>query len=135
VDTVAGTWHRRSRSASVGIRAAGHRRYAAKISARTKLFAIGASSNALGTVNDIKLARRLTREVNALLVVDAVHYAPHFSLDVRDLGMDFLLCSAYKFYGPHVACCIRVPAHSMRCRPIDWWYRIRMRRIASKPVL
>jgi len=75
---------------------------AAKISARTKLFAIGASSNALGTVNDIKLARRLTRDVGALLVVDAVHYAPHFPLDVRELGMDFLLCSAYKFYGPHV---------------------------------
>jgi cysteine desulfurase family protein (TIGR01976 family) len=75
---------------------------AAKISARTKVFAIGASSNALGTVNDIKLARRLTSDVGALLIVDAVHYAPHFILDVRALGMDFLLCSAYKFYGPHV---------------------------------
>jgi len=75
---------------------------AAKIGARTKLFALGASSNALGTVNDIKLARRLTRDVGALLVIDAVHYAPHFPLDVRDLGVDFLLCSAYKFYGPHV---------------------------------
>jgi cysteine desulfurase family protein (TIGR01976 family) len=75
---------------------------AAKITARTKLFALGASSNALGTVNDLKLARRLTRDVGALLVVDAVHYAPHFTLDVQDLGMDFLLCSAYKFYGPHV---------------------------------
>jgi len=66
------------------------------------LFAIGASSNALGTVNDIKLARRLTAAVGALLIVDAVHYAPHFPLDVQDLGLDFLLCSAYKFYGPHV---------------------------------
>jgi cysteine desulfurase family protein (TIGR01976 family) len=75
---------------------------AAKIGPRTKLFALGASSNALGTVNDIKLARRLTRDVGALLVVDAVHYAPHFPLDVHDLGADFLLCSAYKFYGPHV---------------------------------
>jgi len=75
---------------------------AAKISPRTKLFALGASSNALGTVNDIKLARRLTRDVGALLVVDAVHYAPHFPLDARDLDADFLLCSAYKFYGPHV---------------------------------
>jgi cysteine desulfurase family protein (TIGR01976 family) len=74
----------------------------AKITPRTRLFALGASSNALGTVNDLKLARRLTRDVGALLVVDAVHYAPHFPLDVRDLGMDFLLCSAYKFYGPHV---------------------------------
>jgi cysteine desulfurase family protein (TIGR01976 family) len=75
---------------------------AAKITARTKVLAIGASSNALGTVNDLKLARRLTRDVGAYLVVDAVHYAPHFPLDVQDLGADFLLCSAYKFYGPHV---------------------------------
>jgi cysteine desulfurase family protein (TIGR01976 family) len=75
---------------------------ATKITPRTKLFAIGASSNALGTVNDLKLARRLTRDVGALLVIDAVHYAPHFPVDVVDLGCDFLLCSAYKFYGPHV---------------------------------
>ena len=74
----------------------------AKISARTKVFALGASSNALGTVNDVALARRLTREVGALLVVDAVHYAPHFPLDVRVMDVDFLLCSGYKFYGPHV---------------------------------
>jgi cysteine desulfurase family protein (TIGR01976 family) len=75
---------------------------AAKISPRTKVFALGASSNALGTVNDIHLARRLSREVGALLVIDAVHYAPHFPMDVRALDPDFLLCSAYKFYGPHV---------------------------------
>jgi cysteine desulfurase family protein (TIGR01976 family) len=75
---------------------------AAKITPRTKLFALGASSNALGTVNDIALARRLTHEVGALLVIDAVHYAPHFPLDARAMDVDFLLCSAYKFYGPHV---------------------------------
>jgi cysteine desulfurase family protein (TIGR01976 family) len=75
---------------------------AAKITPRTKVFALGASSNALGTVNDIALARRLTHAVGALLVVDAVHYAPHFPLDVRAMDSDFLLCSGYKFYGPHV---------------------------------
>jgi cysteine desulfurase family protein (TIGR01976 family) len=75
---------------------------AAKITPRTKVFAVGASSNALGTVNDIALARRLTQAVGALLVVDAVHYAPHFPLDVKALGPDFLLCSGYKYYGPHV---------------------------------
>src|SRR5208282_5925041 len=75
---------------------------AAKITARTRVFAIGASSNALGTVNDIALARRLTHAVGALLVVDAVHYAPHFPLDVHAMDADFLLCSGYKFYGPHV---------------------------------
>jgi cysteine desulfurase family protein (TIGR01976 family) len=74
----------------------------AKVTARTKVFAIGASSNALGTVNDIALARRLTNAVGALLVIDAVHYAPHFSVDVRAMDTDFLLCSGYKFYGPHV---------------------------------
>jgi selenocysteine lyase/cysteine desulfurase len=48
------------------------------------------------------LARRLTHEAGALLVIDAVHYAPHFPVDVKALGTDFLLCSGYKFYGPHV---------------------------------
>jgi cysteine desulfurase family protein (TIGR01976 family) len=75
---------------------------AAKINPRTKVCAIGASSNALGTVNDLTLARRLSREVGALLVVDAVHYAPHFPIDVCAMDADFLLCSGYKFYGPHV---------------------------------
>jgi cysteine desulfurase family protein (TIGR01976 family) len=75
---------------------------AAKIGPRTRLVAIGYSSNALGTVNDVELARRLTRTHGAWLMVDAVHYAPHFPLDVAALDADFLLCSAYKFYGPHV---------------------------------
>ena len=72
------------------------------VTAKTRLMAIGYASNALGTVNDLALARRLTREVGAFLVVDAVHAAPHFSLDVAALDCDVLLCSAYKFYGPHV---------------------------------
>ncbi len=53
-------------------------------------------------MNDIALARRLTKAVGALLVVDAVHYAPHFPVDVVAMDADFLLCSGYKFYGPHV---------------------------------
>jgi cysteine desulfurase family protein (TIGR01976 family) len=74
----------------------------AKIGPRTRLVAIGYSSNALGTVNDVELARELTRKVGAWLSVDAVHYAPHFVMDVAALDPDFFLCSAYKFYGPHI---------------------------------
>jgi cysteine desulfurase family protein (TIGR01976 family) len=73
-----------------------------KVAGRTRLVAIGYASNALGTVNDLEVARELSRAVGALLLVDAVHYAPHFPLDVTALDPDFLLCSAYKFYGPHV---------------------------------
>jgi selenocysteine lyase/cysteine desulfurase len=63
---------------------------------------MGWASNAFGTVNDIRLARELTYRVGALLLVDAVHYAPHFLIDASGIGIDFLFCSAYKFYGPHV---------------------------------
>ncbi|MEE8108838.1 MAG: cysteine desulfurase-like protein [Gammaproteobacteria bacterium] len=73
-----------------------------KINERTRLVALNASSNALGTVNDLSLARKLSREVGAWMLVDAVHYAPHIALDVQAMDPDFLLCSAYKFYGPHV---------------------------------
>ncbi|HEX5025461.1 MAG TPA: cysteine desulfurase-like protein [Agriterribacter sp.] len=72
-----------------------------KINERTRLVAMGMASNALGTVNNVQLARKLTHRYNAWLMVDAVAYAPHFSIDVQQLGCDFLLCSAYKFYGPH----------------------------------
>lgn len=72
------------------------------LNGRTRLVAMGYASNILGTVNDVPLVRRLTHEVGAWLLLDAVHYAPHFPIDVQALGCDFLLCSAYKFYGPHV---------------------------------
>lgn len=73
-----------------------------KLSARTKLLAIGAASNALGTMTDVGRAAQLAHSVGALVFVDAVHYAPHVLADVRALGCDFLSCSAYKFYGPHI---------------------------------
>lgn len=72
------------------------------ITRRTKLVAIGAASNALGTVNDITLATQMARAVGALVFVDAVHYVPHSLVDVRALDCDFLGMSAYKFYGPHI---------------------------------
>lgn len=73
-----------------------------KINRHTKLVAIGAASNALGTISDVQRAARLAHEAGALAFVDAVHYAPHHLVDVRDFECDFLACSAYKFYGPHV---------------------------------
>jgi cysteine desulfurase family protein (TIGR01976 family) len=75
---------------------------ARQVGPRTRLVAIGHASNALGTVNDLALARRLAREAGAWFLVDAVHSAAHFAIDVQALDADFLLCSAYKFYGPHV---------------------------------
>lgn len=71
-------------------------------SSRTRLLAIGAASNALGTINDIAAATRLAHEHGALSFVDAVHYAAHGVIDVKAWDCDFLACSAYKFYGPHV---------------------------------
>ena len=73
-----------------------------QMSGRPKLLAIGAASNALGTINDVAEAARLAHDAGALLFVDAVHYAPHRLVDVRAIDCDFLACSAYKFYGPHV---------------------------------
>jgi selenocysteine lyase/cysteine desulfurase len=66
------------------------------------LIAIGAASNALGTINDLPRAVRLARAAGALVFVDAVHYVPHTLIDVRALDCDFLAMSSYKFYGPHI---------------------------------
>ncbi len=75
---------------------------AAAIGARTRVVAIGAASNALGTINDVPRAAELAHAAGATLFVDAVHYAPHRLPDVGALGADLLACSAYKFYGPHL---------------------------------
>jgi cysteine desulfurase family protein (TIGR01976 family) len=72
------------------------------LNSKTRLLAIGAASNALGTINDIHGAVTMAREAGALSFVDAVHYAPHHLIDVKQIGCDFLVCSAYKFYGPHI---------------------------------
>ena len=72
------------------------------LSPRTRVVAIGWASNAVGTINDVARAVRMAHEAGALAVVDAVHYAPHGPIDVRQVGCDFLLCSVYKFFGPHV---------------------------------
>ena len=73
-----------------------------QLTQRTRLLAIGAASNALGTVTDVKQAAQLAHAAGAQVFVDAVHYAPHELVDVREMECDFLACSAYKFYGPHL---------------------------------
>jgi len=72
------------------------------LSGRTKLLAIGAASNALGTISDVRRAAEIVHSLGAKIFVDAVHYAPHELVDVRDWNCDFLACSSYKFYGPHI---------------------------------
>ncbi len=78
------------------------RAYRAALSSRTKLVAVGMSSNAFGTINPVGEMIADAHAVGALVYVDAVHAAAHAPLDVRGLDADFLACSAYKFYGPHV---------------------------------
>src|SRR5438270_4068992 len=76
--------------------------FSRQLSDRTKLVAIGAASNALGTLNDVRRAAKIAHSIGAQIFVDAVHYAPHGLIDVRDWDCDFLACPAYKFYGPHI---------------------------------
>ena len=76
--------------------------FAEQLNERTRIIAVTLASNALGTVPDFAGILQLARDTGAYVVVDAVHYAAHFSVDVNQLDCDFLLCSAYKFYGPHV---------------------------------
>ncbi len=73
-----------------------------QLNSRTRLVAIGAASNALGTITDVRRAAELAHAAGAQIFVDAVHYAPHQLVDVKELDCDFLACSAYKFYGPHL---------------------------------
>jgi cysteine desulfurase family protein (TIGR01976 family) len=72
------------------------------IGQKTRLVAIGAASNALGTVSDVRRVAELAHQVGALCFVDAVHFAAHNRINVAAMGCDFLACSAYKFYGPHL---------------------------------
>jgi len=74
----------------------------AAVTKKTRLVAVGGASNALGTVNDLASVGRLARSVGAYTFIDAVHLAHHALPDVRALDCDFLACSSYKFYGPHV---------------------------------
>ncbi len=76
--------------------------YQAKLSKMTKVVAVNWASNAVGAINDVKKIIAMAHHVGALTVVDAVHYAAHKPIDVQDIDTDFLICSAYKFFGPHL---------------------------------
>jgi cysteine desulfurase family protein (TIGR01976 family) len=98
----------------------------AKLSHRTRLVAVGCASNSVGTVNPVKQICTWARDVGALSFLDAVHYAPHARMDVQDWGCDFLACSAYKFFGPHVGVAWgrrelleSLPAYKVRPAPND----------------
>jgi cysteine desulfurase family protein (TIGR01976 family) len=74
----------------------------AAITKRTRVVAVGYASNAVGTINDVSRIVELAHAVGAWVYVDAVHYVPHGPIDVQALGCDFLVCSVYKFFGPHI---------------------------------
>ena len=76
--------------------------YKSKLSDKTKVVAINWASNATGTVTDVKTMIKMAHEVGAVTIIDAVHYAPHKVIDVKEIDTDFMVCSAYKFFGPHM---------------------------------
>ena len=88
-----------------------------KISSRTRVVAVGYASNAVGTINDVKEIVRLAHHKGALAYIDAVHYAPHGPIDVRALDCDFLACSSYKFFGPHMGILFGKREHLQRLQP------------------
>ena len=92
-----------------------------KLNRNTKLVAVGYASNAVGTINPVAEITKLAHEAGALMFVDAVHYAPHGPLDVRALDCDFLVCSPYKFFGPHMGTLYGKREHLLQFRP----YKVR----------
>src|SRR5258707_15199224 len=94
---------------------------AGKINSKTKLVAAGYASNAVGTINPVKEIVRLAHAAGALAYIDAVHYGPHGLIDVAALDCDFLVCSTYKFFGPHMGVLFGKREHLKRFRP----YKVR----------
>ncbi|HEY4840407.1 MAG TPA: cysteine desulfurase-like protein [Terriglobales bacterium] len=94
---------------------------AAQIGERTRLMAVGYASNAVGTINNVAEVVRLARQAGALSYIDAVHYASHGAIDVRALDCDFLVCSTYKFFGPHMGVLYGKREHLEQLRP----YKVR----------
>lgn len=94
---------------------------ASKINDKTKLVAVGYASNAVGTINPVKVIVKLAHAAGALAYIDAVHYGPHGLIDVKALDCDFLVCSPYKFFGPHMGTLYGKREHLQRLRP----YKVR----------
>lgn len=94
---------------------------AQKINSKTRLVAVGYASNAVGTINDVKEVVRLAHGVGAMAFIDAVHYGPHGLIDVAALDCDFLVCSTYKFFGPHMGVLYGKREHLKRLQP----YKVR----------
>ncbi|HVO80699.1 MAG TPA: cysteine desulfurase-like protein [Terriglobales bacterium] len=92
-----------------------------KVSSHTRLVAAGYASNAVGTINNVKEIVRLAHDAGAMAYIDAVHYAPHGPIDVRALDCDFLVCSTYKFFGPHMGVLYGKREHLKRLHP----YKVR----------
>src|SRR5205807_6192953 len=81
------------------------------------LVAVGYASNAVGTINPVVEITKLAHAAGALMFIDAVHYAPHGPIDVRALDCDFLACSPYKFFGPHMGTLYGKGEHLLRLNP------------------
>jgi cysteine desulfurase family protein (TIGR01976 family) len=92
-----------------------------KLSSKTKVVAVGYASNIVGTINPIAEITKLAHAAGALIYVDAVHYAPHGPIDVKALDCDFLVCSPYKFFGPHMGTLYGKKEHLERFKP----YKVR----------
>jgi cysteine desulfurase family protein (TIGR01976 family) len=92
-----------------------------KITPKTKLVAVGYASNAVGSINPVAEITKLAHDAGALMFIDAVHYAPHGPIDVRALDCDFLVCSPYKFFGPHMGTLYGKREQLLRFKP----YKVR----------
>jgi len=92
-----------------------------KLNSKTKFVAVGYASNIVGTINPIAEITKLAHAAGAMIYVDAVHYAPHGPIDVKALDCDFLVCSSYKFFGPHMGTLYGKKKHLEEFKP----YKVR----------
>jgi cysteine desulfurase family protein (TIGR01976 family) len=101
------------------------------ITEKTKLVAVGMSSNVTGTITDVKAVTAKAKDFGAMVMIDAVHAVPHLPIDFRDIGCDILLCSAYKFFGPHVGIAVihealfeKLPVYKLHPAPTEIPYKL-----------